>query len=151
VARDLALHFGTVDAVRRAGRETLEEVSGIGPKMSEVIHSFLREEENVRAIDAVLAKGLELVSPEKIEAGAFEGKKLVFTGTMDRLTRSEAKKLVEEARGKAVSSVSSATDFVVAGSDAGSKLARARELGVRVLNEEEFLDLLADVGLEIRE
>jgi DNA ligase (NAD+) len=151
VARDLALHFGKVEAIRRADREALEEVSGIGPKMSDLIHSFLREEENVRAIDAVLAKGMELVSPQKLQAGPLEGKKLVFTGGMERLTRSQAKKLVEVAGGKAVSSVSSATDFVVAGSEAGSKLARARELGVRVLSEEEFLDLLADVGLEIRE
>ena len=77
------------------------------------------------------------------------GKKFVFTGGMDRLSRPEAKKLVEDAGGRAVSSVSAGTDFVIAGADAGSKLARARELGVTVLNEEEFLDLLAGSGVEI--
>jgi DNA ligase (NAD+) len=148
VARDLAMHFGDLEAVRNADRENLETVEGIGPKMSEVIYGFLHAEKNARAIDAVLGKGMEFVSPAPTDesAGALAGKRFVFTGGMETLSRPEAKRLVEAAGGRAVSSVSSSTDFVVAGKDAGSKLTRARELGVEVLTEEGFLKLLGDLG-----
>ena len=151
VARELARHFGDLTAIRQADRENLEAVEGIGPKMSELIHTFLAEEENARAIDAVLGMGLELLPPSEAGGGPLSGKKFVFTGGMDRLSRPEAKKLVEGAGGRAVSSVSAGTDFVIAGADAGSKLARARGLGVAVLNEEEFLDLLAESGVKVSE
>jgi DNA ligase (NAD+) len=146
VARDLARHFGNLGAIRAAGREALEAVAGVGPKMSELIHDFFREEPNARAVDGLLAKGVDPVPPQT-RGAALMGKKFVFTGGMDRLTRPQAKTLVEEAGGRAVSSVSRETDFVVAGEDAGSKLAKARELGVQVLSEDEFLELLAQVGI----
>jgi DNA ligase (NAD+) len=151
VARELARHFGDLTVIRQADREALEEVEGIGPKMSELIHTFLGEEENARAIDAVLSMGLELLSPSEAKGGSLAGKKFVFTGGMDRLSRPEAKKLVEGAGGRAASSVSAGTNFVIAGADAGSKLARARELGITILNEEEFLDLLAGAGVKASE
>jgi len=149
VARDLALRFGNFEAIREADRETLETVEGIGPRMSELIHGFLHEEENARAIDAVLGKGMELIPPTGGSGTSLGGKKFVFTGSMETLTRPEAKKLVEGAGGRAVSSVSSETDFVVAGEKAGSKLTRAQELGVEILTEEGFLKLLADMGVEL--
>jgi DNA ligase (NAD+) len=149
VARDLALHFGTLDAVREADRERLEAVSGIGPRMSELIVEFLHEEENARAIDAVVEKGMELISPSRASGQGLGGKKFVFTGTLSGMSRGEAKALVEGAGGRVAGSVSSETSFVVAGQDAGSKLARARELGVTVLGEGEFLDLLLDAGVEV--
>jgi DNA ligase (NAD+) len=151
VARDLALHFGDLESVRRADREELEAIDGIGPKMSEVIHGFLHEEKNAEAIDAVLGKGMELLSPA-VPGGpgpSLDGKKFVFTGGMKTLSRPEAKKLVEGAGGRAVSSVSANTDFVVAGENAGSKLAKARQLGLEILSEEAFLALLADLGMEV--
>lgn len=148
VARNLARHFGRLEAIREADRETLETVEGIGPKMSWLIHGFLHEEENARCIDAVLDKGMELIPPIWSSGPSLGGKKFVFTGSLETLTRSEAKKLVEEAGGRAVSSVSSETDFVVAGEDAGSKLTRAQELGVAILTEEGFLRLLSDLGVE---
>jgi DNA ligase (NAD+) len=149
VARDLAHHFGTLDAVREADQERLEAVSGIGPRMSELIVEFLHEEDNARAIDAVLGKGMELISPSRVSGQGLGGKKFVFTGTLSGMSRGEAKALVEGAGGRVVGSVSSETSFVVAGQDAGSKLARARELGVTVLGEDEFLDLLVDAGVEV--
>jgi len=149
VARDLAMHFGSLEAIREADRETLETVDGIGPRMSELIHGFLHEEENARAIDAVLGKGMELIPPTGGSGASLGGKKFVFTGSMEILTRREAKKLVEGAGGRAVSSVSSETDFVVAGEKAGSKLTRAQELGVEILTEEGFLKLLTDMGVEV--
>ncbi|MGW8264858.1 MAG: NAD-dependent DNA ligase LigA [Longimicrobiales bacterium] len=149
VARDLALHFGNLDDIRRADREVLEAVNGIGPKMSESIFSFLREEKNAQAIDAVLDRGVDLISPEAPAESGLREKKFVFTGGLERLTRSQAKMLVEAAGARAVSSVSTETDFVVAGSDSGSKLTRALELGLRVLDEGEFLSLLAEAGVEL--
>jgi DNA ligase (NAD+) len=148
VARDLATHFVDLEAIRGASRERLEEVDGIGPKMSEVIHRFLHEEENARAIDAVLSKGIELTSAGflGVEADSLAGKKFVFTGGLPTLTRAEAKALVEAAGGRVVSSVSSSTDYVVAGENAGSKLDRAQELGVEILSEGEFLSFLGDVA-----
>ncbi len=146
VARDLAVHFGELERVRSADREQLEAVEGIGPKMSEVIYGFLHEQKNARAIDEVLGKGLVLLSPSPSggRGESLAGKKFVFTGGMDGMSRPEAKKLVEAAGGRVVSSVSSGTDYVVAGENAGSKLTRAQELGVEILTEEGFLSLLAD-------
>jgi DNA ligase (NAD+) len=148
VARDLALHFRNLDDIRRADREALEAVNGIGPKMSELIFEFLREEQNARAIDAVLARGMELIPPEAPSDTGLQGRKFVFTGGLERLTRSQAKKLVEGAGARVVSAVSAETDFLVAGSEPGSKLAKAMELGVQVLDEAGFLGLLAEAGVE---
>jgi len=147
VARDLAAHFGGLDAIRTSQREGLEEVEGIGPRMSELIHGFLNEEKNSRAIDALLARGMELVAPSIGSGAPFNGKKFVFTGGMETLSRPEAKKLVEGAGGRAVSSVSAETDYVVAGEAAGSKLRKAQELGLEILTEEEFMRLLAEAGV----
>jgi len=149
VARDLALHFRNLDDIRQAGREALEAVNGIGPRMSELISEFLREEKNAEAIDAVIARGIELIPPETPAETGLQGKKFVFTGGLDRLTRPQAKKAVEGAGGRVVSSVSAETDYVVAGSDSGSKLVKARELGVRILDEDEFRSLLAEAGVEM--
>lgn len=148
VARDLALHFGSLEAVRSADRESLEAVQGIGPRMSELIHEFLHEAENARAMDALLERGMKPAPPTVPSEAPLAGKRFVFTGTLERLTRPEAKALVEGAGGRVAGSVSSETSFVVAGTDAGSKLARAVELGVTVLSEEEFFILLADAGLD---
>jgi DNA ligase (NAD+) len=149
VARDLALHFRSLERVRSADREALERVEGIGPKMSELIFEFLKEGRNAQAIDAVLARGMELLPPEVAADTSLGGKKFVFTGGLEAVTRSQAKKLVEGVGARAVSSVSAETDFVVVGSDAGSKLATAQELGVQILSEKEFLSLLAEAGVEM--
>ncbi len=146
VARDLATHFLTLEAIRASDREAMEAVDGIGPRMSEVIQGFLHQEENAQAIDAILAHGMDLVSPEK-GTTSLEGKKFVFTGGLTVLTRSQAKKYVEEAGGRAVSSVSSETDYVVAGEAAGSKLAKAQELGLTILSEDGFIELLSELGI----
>ena len=84
----------------------------------------------------------------RIAVPSLDGKKFVFTGGMRILSRPEAKKLVEGAGGRAVSSVSASTDFVVAGENAGSKMAKAQELGLEILTEEDFIDLLAELGIE---
>ena len=153
VARDLARHFGSLEALRRADREALEEIPGVGPKMSEQITAFLHDERNASHIDAILERGMELLPPEGPPEGPdarpLEGTTWVFTGGLERLTRSRAKELVARFGGRATSSVSSATDFVVAGPGAGSKLEKARELGIEVLDEEEFVRRMSESGIEV--
>ncbi len=151
VARDLALHFRSFEALRAASRAELEEVPGIGPKMSEAICAFLETPANALAIDHVLARGSDPVGPQGPVETELAGRKFVFTGGLERLTRAQARKLVEGAGARAVSSVSAETDWVVAGADPGSKYDRAVELGVTVLTEDEFVQLLRDAGLEVVE
>lgn len=148
VARDLALHFRSFEAIRAASAQELEAVDGIGPKMSEAIRGFLDTPANATAIDHILARGVAPVAPEGPAETELAGRRFVFTGGLARLTRSQARKLVEGAGARAVSSVSAETDWVVAGSDPGSKYDKAVELGVEILTEEAFLDLLRDAGIE---
>ena len=144
-ARDLARHFGTLDAIMDATAEELQEAPDVGPVVAESIATFMNERHNREGIEQLRAVGVRWPQgkPErKAPAGAFAGKIVVLTGTLAAMTRDEAKERVEAAGGKVTGSVSKKTDYVVAGAEAGSKLERAQELGVRVLDEEEFLKLL---------
>lgn len=149
VARDLALHFRSFEAIRGADEEALEAVPGIGPIMSKAIRDFLVAPANATAIDHILLRGVAPVPPEAPADTALAGRKFVFTGGLERLSRANAKKLVEGAGARAVSSVSSETDFVVAGTDPGSKYDKAVELGLAVLSEEDFLALLREAGIQV--
>ena len=150
VARDLAAHFGSLERILEASREELEEVEGIGPRMSEIIRAFLDEEGNRHAIQNVLVGGIQPEAPRTHSAheAPLAGKRFVFTGGLAGFTRSRARELVERAGGRVVGSVSEETDYVVVGQDPGSKYERALELGVSVLDEEGFRALLA--GSELR-
>jgi DNA ligase (NAD+) len=148
VARDLAQHFRSLEALRGAGAEGLEAVHGIGPRMSEAILEFLGEAMVAEAIDRLVAKMEALEAPEPVgDGGVLAGLSIVFTGTLERLSRSEAKKLVEAAGARSPSSVSRDTDLLVAGPGAGSKEARARELGLTVLDEADFFRWLEEKGV----
>jgi len=139
VARDLAGHFRTLEALRAADRETLEAVHGIGPRMSEAITGFFADPLNAAAVDALVEKMEALTVPETVGAGGpLEGMSIVFTGTLETMSRSAAKKLVEQAGARSPSSVSGETDLVVAGPGAGSKRAKAETLGVEVVDEAGF-------------
>ena len=146
VARDLATHFGRFDAIRRATREELEAVHGVGPRMSEAITAFFAEERNTAAIDALLAH----VHPQEAEPaprmpeGADAGA-AVFTGTIP-VPRSVAEAAWQAVGGRVVGAVSKKTDFVVAGENAGSKLEKAEKLGVPVLSYEDFVRKLEEMG-----
>ncbi len=142
VARDLADHFRSFEAIRNADDEVLQEVAGIGPRMSEQIVAFFEEEHNAKVLDELLAK-MDLIVPEApAEGGKLEGAKFVFTGGLETMSRDEAKRLVEAAGGKVVGSVSKATNYVVVGDKPGSKLKKAEELGVAVVDEEGFRGLV---------
>lgn len=142
VARDLARAFQGFEAVLEATREDLEAVDGVGPIMSEKIRDFLDEDRNRAHILAVFDHMKELTAPAPAAGGSLDGKRFVFTGGLEALSRPEAKSRVEDNGGRVVGSVSKNTDYVVAGSDAGSKLQKARDLGVTVLTEAEFVAMI---------
>jgi DNA ligase (NAD+) len=110
--------------------------------VAESIRSFFANQQNQAVIARLFAAGVTPTTTAKQVGGRFTGKTFVFTGALTRFTRDDAKALVEQEGGHAAGSVSKKTDYVVAGSEAGSKLDKARSLGVKVLSEEEFLDLL---------
>jgi DNA ligase (NAD+) len=149
VARDLARHFGAFAAIRDASVEDLDAVEGVGPKMAEQIHGFFHHPRNRRTLDELLDGKVTLVEGAARAGRALGGVKFVFTGTLERLSRREAERLVTAHGAKATSSVSGETDYLVAGANAGSKAAKARELGVTTLSEAEFIDLLASRGVEV--
>lgn len=152
-AKVLARAYGSIEAFRDAmiaaskGSDTeafqdLDAIEGIGETVAEAIADFFAEPHNVRVLDELLAE----VAPQPLEAvdqtSAVAGNTVVFTGTLEKLTRNEAKAQAERLGAKVAGSVSKKTDYVIAGADAGSKLAKARELGVRILSEDEWLQLI---------
>jgi DNA ligase (NAD+) len=141
-ARDLARHFGSLNAVLSAGREELEAVPGIGPKVAEAVSDFLESPGTRRIIDELRKRGLKLLETEASGAGEFADLTFVFTGALESMSRSAAEDLVRSQGGRTSSSVSAKTDYLVAGSDPGSKHAKALELGVTILSEAEFLKML---------
>ncbi len=146
-ARVLASHFGTLAAFMAADEDALSRVGDVGPVIAQAIAEFFRSA-GTRALLAELERlGLNMKEPERKTAGAgLEGKTFVFTGELKSMTRDQAQERVRELGGKEVSSVSSKTSYVVAGSDPGSKYEKAKKLGVTILTEEEFLKLLGQGG-----
>lgn len=138
-ARDLADRFGTIDALRAADAETLTGMDDVGEIVAESIRAFFADPASVRLVDALLAAGVQPQSPEKIASGgAFEGMTVVVTGTLEHYSRAEAEEAIRRNGGKAAGSVSKKTSLVVYGEAAGSKLEKARALGVETIDEEEF-------------
>jgi DNA ligase (NAD+) len=137
-AQFLAEHFGSLDAIMDASSEELEEVNEVGPRIAESIVEFFGDEHNRKLVSDLRTAGLTFSGQKKEKGTKLAGKTFVLTGTLARHTRDEAKKMIEDAGGRVSGSVSKKTDYVVAGSDAGSKLDKARELGVNVIDEEEL-------------
>jgi DNA ligase (NAD+) len=143
-ARDLAKHFGKLDAIMDAGVEQLLDVPDVGPVVAESIHTFFEQPHNREVVEQLRACGVawEEGEPVKRDSLPLAGKTVVLTGTLPGMTRDEAKDRLEAAGAKVAGSVSKKTDYVVAGAEAGSKLDKARELGVPVLDEDELRKLL---------
>jgi len=137
-AQFLAEHFGSLDAIMKASTEELEEVNEVGPRIAESIVEFFGDEHNRKLVGDLRKAGLTFTGKKKEKGTKLTGKTFVLTGTLLRHTRDEAKKMIEDAGGRVSGSVSKKTDYVVAGTDAGSKLDKARELGVSVIGEEEM-------------
>ena len=141
-AKDLANYYRNMHALMDASIENLLTVNDVGPVVADSIVSFMQEAHNREVIEQLLASGLQLFVEEKKISAAVAGKTFVLTGTFPTLTRDEAKDLLEKAGAKVAGSVSKKTDYVVAGTDAGSKLTKAEELGIPVIDEAAMLGLL---------
>jgi DNA ligase (NAD+) len=147
-AKDLARHFGSLDRIVAASTDELLQVRDVGPVVAESIRAFFDQPHNVEVVEQLRAAGIVWPEGEAADAGPkpLAGKTLVLTGTLPTLGRDAAKELIEAAGGKVAGSVSKKTDYVVAGSEAGSKLDKARELGVPVLDEDGLRALLASAA-----
>jgi DNA ligase (NAD+) len=141
-AEFLAEHFASMDAIMDASLEQLQEVNEVGPRIAQSIVEFFSEAKNRELVQRLRQAGLTLQGVKKERGTQLAGKTFVLTGTLARHTRDEAKKRIEDAGGKVAGSVSKKTDYVVAGEEAGSKLDRARELGVAVIDESAMEQLL---------
>jgi len=142
-AKLLADAFGSIDKLMNASVEQISSVYGIGPRIAESVYKFFHDERNLELIKRLKEAGLNFeVKPEEKAKKKLAGKTFVFTGTLKNFTREEAKEKVEELGGKVSNSVSRKTDYVVVGENPGSKYDKARQLGVKIITEEEFLELI---------
>ena len=145
VARVLAGAFGSIDELKKADEEALTNIREIGPRIAQSVVAFFQEERNLEMIDKLKAASLQLQSTQqKKSSQILEGKTFVLTGSLDSLTRDDAKAMIESRGGKVTSSVSKKTDYVVVGKEPGSKYDKARDLDVPTLNEKEFLSLMKE-------
>lgn len=141
-ARYIARHFGSLDSIAEASQEELEAIEGIGPIVAQSVYVWFRDEKHTHALHELL-KHIEVESASRQKKqGALVGKSVVVTGTLPTLSREQAEEMIREAGGKATSSVSKSTAFVVVGEQAGSKADKAKKLGVEMIDEKEFLTKL---------
>ncbi len=140
-ARDLAEHFGSLDAIRSAGEAEIEKVSGVGPIVAHEVAEFFRQPGNLRAIDLCRRRGVALAEAAPRPRGPLAGKVVVFTGGLESMSREEAEELARARGARTARSVGAHTDLVVAGTEPGSKYDKARALGVRVIDERAFRKL----------
>src|SRR6266571_65628 len=141
-AQFLAEHFGSMEALMNAPQEELLEVAEVGPRIAQSIAEFFQEAKNRELVERLRKAGLTFTGKKRHRGTALAGKTFVLTGTLTRYARDEAKKMIEDAGGRVSSSVSKKTDYVVAGADAGSKLDKAKDLGVNVIGEKDMEKLL---------
>jgi DNA ligase (NAD+) len=141
-AKLLAQHFGTMEKLQRATVEELLSVPEVGEKIAQSIVSFFNEEKNLELIDKLRRSGVNLKEGEKMRGTKLSGLTFVLTGTLASMSREEAKNLIEELGGKVGTAVSKKTNYLVVGENAGSKLDKAQELGIPVLTEEEFKQMI---------
>jgi len=138
----LAEEFGSIDALKAASAEELETVEEVGPRIAQAIQEFFAQPANLSLIESLQAAGVEMTAERKQRSTQLAGLTFVLTGTLPTLTRDEAKRRIEAAGGKCVGSVSKKASYVVAGTEAGSKLDKAQALKVPVLDEAGLLKLL---------
>ncbi|MCT8774851.1 NAD-dependent DNA ligase LigA [Glaesserella parasuis] len=140
-AQNLANHFGTLDAIRQADLDTLKQVQDVGEVVANRLFQFWQEPHNIEVVEDLIAQGVKWqdVVPQEIADNPLKDKTVVLTGTLTQLTRDQAKALLQQLGCKVSGSVSSKTDYLIAGEKAGSKLAKAQELGVKILSEDELI------------
>ncbi len=143
LARVLAREFGSIEVIRELSLGELMGIREIGPVVAESIYNFFREKRNNQVIQKLLKAGVKIKSEKVEKKGILSGKTFVFTGALSGMTRSEAKKKVEELGGSVASSVSKKVDYLVVGSEPGSKLEEAKKLGISIITEEEFMKMIS--------
>jgi DNA ligase (NAD+) len=144
VAKILARKFGSIAKIEAASQEELTAIEGIGPTIAESLFTFFHEPHNLKILRKLEQAGVKPVAERKATSSALEGKTFVFTGGLKGFSREKAKEMVETLGGTATSSVSKKTDYVVAGEDPGSKYEKAKSLGVTILDEDGFINLLRE-------
>jgi DNA ligase (NAD+) len=144
VAGILAKEIGTLEKLIGTTPDELESVEGVGPVVAGSITAFFKQGENLKAVNKIISGGVEILSENAQKTGALDGKIFVLTGTLEILTRKEAKEMIEKAGGKVTGSVSKKTDYLVVGASPGSKLKRAEELGVDIVDEVTLKKLTID-------
>jgi DNA ligase (NAD+) len=143
VAALLADHFPDLQALMNSSRESLEAIEGIGPIVAESVAGYFKQEENRRTVKQILDHGVKIETAARPEIGRLKDKVFVLTGSLEHFSRAEAKTLIESAGGRVSGSVSGRTDYVVAGESAGSKLTKARQLGLKIIDEAGLKKMLA--------
>ena len=140
----LADHFRSMDRLEEASQEELTSIEGVGPRIAESVVRFFRQKKNREIIDRLRKSGVSMtVEKKRVRRDSpLSGKSVVLTGTLSGFTREEAKERIEKCGGKVISAVSSKTDFIIVGADPGSKLEKGRALGIRIVTEKEFLELI---------
>lgn len=141
-ARELMKYFGSIEKLAQAGTEELEQVPDIGSISAAAIHNYFMDERNRKILEELRAAGVKMEQEIIVTEGPLTGKTVVITGTLPTLGRKEATEEIQNAGGKATGSVSKKTDYVLAGENAGSKLTKAQELGIPVITEDEFFELI---------
>ena len=141
-ARDLAMNFSTLNNISKAKVEEINNIENIGPAVSKSVYGYFRDKNNLFFIEKLFKNGVIIEKVEKIKAGKFSGLTFVLTGTLSQMSRELAKGKIISFGGKVASSVSKNTSYVVAGEETGSKLKDAQKLGVKVINEKEFLGMI---------
>ena len=145
-ARDLAEHFGTLDRIQSADEATLMTVPGIGPTVAHGVFVFFQRSVNRRVIELCQRRGVQVIGTTVRRRGPLAGKTVVFTGGLESMTREDAEERARARGARTARSVSAETDLVVAGIDPGSKYAKARALGVRIIDEPQFQKLIEAHG-----
>lgn len=138
----LAENFSSLDNIKKASQEKLAIVNDIGPIVAKSIYDYFQQPKNIKLLAKLLASGVVITVAKKSKQNKLHGKTFVLTGTLPNLTRDQAKEMIRQQGGRIGSSVSTQTDYVVAGTEPGSKYTRAKNLGVKILSEQEFLDLI---------
>ena len=146
VAALLVERFGSLDSLVSADENELSSVDGIGPVIAKSVHEFFRNDENMKMMNKFREMGFSMGSEILIRDKKLDGKIFVFTGALSSMTREQAGELVKSFGGKTSSSVSSKTSYVVAGENSGSKLTKAETLGIKIISESEFLEMIRAQG-----
>jgi DNA ligase (NAD+) len=141
-SEDIASHFGTLPKLMKASLDEINELENIGPIIAKSIYEYFQQKENILFVEKLLKNGVKITAAPKPVSNKLSGKTFVITGSLDSMSRDDAKKKIKELGGKTAESVSKQTSYVVVGADPGSKLEKAEKLGVEILDEDKFLKLI---------